>query len=132
VIAEPKTERPIGDLVSEFTSELSTLVREEMTLARVEIAGKAKQVRRGGMMVGMGAALGYAGLLGLLAALVIGLGQAGVPWWLSALIVALVVLAAAGALVMAGVRAMKPQNLVPRETVRSLREDTRLLKGQAS
>jgi hypothetical protein len=63
----------------------------------------------------------------LLAAAVLGLATV-LPGWLAALIVALVVLAIAGALVFIGKSRFDADSLMPRRTMRSLREDEEWLR----
>jgi len=54
-------DRPIGDLVRQLSDQTTTLVRQEIELAKAEMTAKGKQV-------GMGAgAFGGAGLFGLYA-----------------------------------------------------------------
>lgn len=129
---QPQAERPLGELFSDLSSQVSRLVRDEVRLARAELSEKASNAGRGAVFMGAGAALAYAGLLALLAALIIGLGQLGVPWWLSALIVGAVVLGAGYLLLQRGMAAMKPAQLTPSRTIRSLSEDGQWAKHQVT
>ena len=63
----------------------------------------------------------------LLTAAVLGLAEV-LPPWLAALIVALIVLAIAGALFLIGKNRFDADSLMPRRTVRSLREDEAWLR----
>lgn len=129
---QPQAERPLGELFGDLSSQISRLVRDEVRLARAEMSEKARNAGRGAIFAGMGAALAYAGLLALVAALIIGLGQLGVPWWLSALLVGAVVVGAGYLLVQRGVAAMKPKELTPDRTIRSLADDGRWAKEQVT
>jgi len=74
-MADRADDRSLGDLLSQLSRETAQLVRKEMELATTEMTAKAK---RAGLQVGvaaMGGALAHAGLLMLLAALVLGLSQ---------------------------------------------------------
>lgn len=90
-----------GDLVSAVAAQASRLVRDEIALARREMADKAKRLGRGAGLLGVAGLLAWFALGILLAAAVLGLATA-LPPWLSELIVALVVLIAAGVAVLVG------------------------------
>jgi uncharacterized membrane protein YedE/YeeE len=136
-----KEERSLGDLFSELASETGTLVRQEVALAQTELTQKATKV---GINVGYlvaGGAVGYAALLVILAAVVIGLAQlirAVTEWeyvtsaWISAAIVGLVVGAVAYMLVTSALAKLKNTDLAPRETVETIKEDAQWLKNQVS
>src|SRR5689334_7973325 len=90
---EPADDRSLGDLFAELSRETAVLVRKEVELATTEMTAKLKHAGTQSGIVAAGGALIHAGLLVLLAAVVILLAQLGVTPWLSALIVALVVMA---------------------------------------
>jgi ABC-type xylose transport system permease subunit len=71
----------------------------------------------------------YAGLLAIIAAVIIGLAAAGLAWWLSALLVGVVVAGIGGFLVMRGLTALKNEDLTPRETMQSLEDLKEDLSG---
>jgi amino acid transporter len=77
-----------------------------------------------------GGAVAYAGFLGILAAIAIGLGQLGVPWWLAALLVGVVVAAIGGFLVMRGLSALRQETPLPQQTIDTLKEDAEWAKAQ--
>jgi hypothetical protein len=79
-ITRRSDERSLGDLFSELTHEITTLLRQEVTLAKTELSQKAAHVGRDVGFLLAGGAVAYAGLLALVAALIIGLGQAGLTW----------------------------------------------------
>ena len=113
----------LGELFGELSKETSRLVRKEVELARVEMTQKAAQIGREIAMLAVGGAVLYAGLLALLAALIIGLGSLGVPWWLSALLVGLVVSIIGFFLIQRGRDGLKRANLAPQQTIETLKED---------
>jgi hypothetical protein len=82
-----RDERSLGQLFGDLSRQLSTLVRQEIDLARTEVTTKAGAASRDVAMIGAGGALAYAGLLVLLAAVVLLLIEAGLDEWLAALIV---------------------------------------------
>jgi len=124
-----RDERSLGELFGDLSRETSTLVRQEVTLAKTELTQTATQVGKDVGVLVVGGAIAYAGLLALLAALVLGLIALGLPAWLSALIVGVVVAGAGYALVQRGLSALKAVNLAPRQTMETLTEDVNALKG---
>ncbi len=125
-----RDDRSLGELFAELTRELTALVRQEAALARTELTEKATTAGKNVGVLAAGGAVAYAGFLALLAALIIGLGQLGVPWWLSALIVGLVVAGIGYALVQKGLKALKQLNLAPQQTIETLKEDKEWAKEQ--
>ena len=123
-------ERSLGELFAELAQETSTLVRQEVALAKTELSQTATRVGKDLAFLAVGGAVAYAGFLALLAALAIGLGQLGVPWWLAALIVGLVVVGVGYFLVQRGLSALKREDLAPRQTIESLKEDKEWAKAQ--
>ena len=123
-------DRSLGELFGELARELTALVRQEVALARTEMTQKASQVGKNLGFLAVGGAIAYAGFLALVATVIIGLGQAGLPWWLSALIVGLVVAGTGAFLVQKGLAALKQVNLAPRQTIDTLKEDKEWAKRQ--
>jgi cytochrome c biogenesis protein ResB len=120
-------ERSLGELFAELSRETSMLIRKEVELARTEMTQKARTAATHGAMVAAGGALAHAGLLVLLAGIVLGLAQLGVPAWLSAFIVAAAVIAIGYGVAMRGISALRNTNLAPTQTMESLeslKEDT--------
>lgn len=121
-MAEQKDERTLGELLSELSRETGQLVRQEVELATVEMTSKAKKAMADAGVAAAGGALAHAGLLVLLAAIVIGLAQVGVQPWLSALIVAVLAMAVGYALVNKGVSRMRQITAAPTKTIQTLKE----------
>jgi hypothetical protein len=90
-------DRPTGELFKELSDQTTVLVRQEIELAKAELAEK-------GQTAGLGAGLfGSAGLFGLgafaaLTTCVIAALDAAMPLWLAALILAVVYATVAGVL----------------------------------
>lgn len=127
---QPKEERSVGELLSELTRELSTLFRQEVTLAKTEMTQKASKAGKDVGFLAVGGAIAYAGFLAILAGVVLALGLV-LPWWASALIVGVVVAAIGYFLIRKGQAALKQVDLTPQETVETLKEDKQWLKEQA-
>jgi len=120
-----KEDQSLGELFAELTRETATLVRQEMALAKTEMSQKAGRVGKDVGFLAAGGAVAYAGLLAIVAAIIIGLAQMGLEWWVSALLVGIVVAGVGGFLVSKGLSALKREDLVPRQTLESLKENTR-------
>ncbi len=123
-----KEDRSLGQLFGDLTRQMTTLVRQEIDLARTEMTSKAGLMTRDAAMAGVGGALVYAGFLGLMAAVALVLVKAGIDAWLSALIVAVVVAAIGGLLVQRGRAGLASADLAPRRTVETIRDDAELVK----
>ena len=121
--------RSLGELFSELANETTMLVRQEIQLARTEMTQKATRAGKDVGMIGAGGALAYAGLLALIAALIIGLGEL-IPLWLSALIVGLVVVGVGYMLIQRGLTALKQIDPKPQQTIQTLQEDKEWVKEQ--
>ncbi|HEX6290821.1 MAG TPA: phage holin family protein [Herpetosiphonaceae bacterium] len=121
--------RSLGELLSELANETTTLVRQEIQLAKTEMTQKATRAGKDVGMIGAGGALAYAGLLAIIAAVIIGLGQI-IPMWLSALIVGLVVVGIGYVLIQRGLSELKRIDPAPRQTIQTLKEDKEWVKEQ--
>jgi uncharacterized membrane protein YqjE len=124
-----KDDRSLGELFSELASETSTLVRQEVQLAKVELGQKAAQVGKEVGLIGLGGAVAYAGFLAVMAALILLIAQA-IPAWLSALLVGVAVLGVGYFLSQQRLNALKNLDPVPRATVESLQQDKEWAKEQ--
>ncbi len=125
-----KDERSLGELLGDLMQQTGTLVRQEMKLATTELSDKASRVGKDVGALAVGGAVAYAGFLALLAAIIIGLGQLGLPWWIAALIVGVVVVGIGGLMVQKGLTALKHQDMMPQQTITSLKEDQTWAKEQ--
>ncbi len=122
--------RSLGELFAELSRETSTLVRQEMQLAKIEMSQKASEVGKDIGFLVAGGAVAYAGFLALIAALILGIAALGLAAWLSALLVGLVVAAIGGYLVWSGLKALQRTELAPRQTIETLKEDKEWAKEQ--
>jgi hypothetical protein len=121
--------RPLGDLFGDLATEMSNLVRQEVALAKVEIAQKAKYVGRNVGYLVVGGAVAYAALLAILAAIIMLLARV-MPHWGATLIVGVVVGAVGWILIGKAMMALQQADLTPRETVETLKEDATWMKQQ--
>lgn len=129
--APREADRPIGELLRELGDEISTLVRAEVALAKVEITEKAKPVVATAGMFGGTALLGL-GAFGALTTCFIAALSLVLEVWVAALIVAVVYGIAAYVLVEAGKKKLKEAApLVPTQTAQTVKEDIEWAKTRA-
>ena len=126
-----KEDRSLGELLGELAQETTTLVRQEMNLAKIELSDKVSKLGKDVGAIAIGGAVLYAGLLTLIAALVLLLAQLRViEAWASALIIGVIVAAIGGVMVKKGMDGLKHIDPVPHETVESLKEEKQWAKEQ--
>ena len=125
-----RVERSLGELFQELSQDTSTLIRQEVALARVERTERASAFARDSALIAVGGILGHVALLAATAAFIMGLVQLGLQGWLSALIVAAVFAVAGGVMAATGRAALKRRTLTPVQTVDSLKETAQWLKNQ--
>ena len=119
----------VGQLLSEVTRDLSTLMRQEMELAKAEIKQEITKTGKGAGMLGGAGFAGYMVLLFLSIALWWGLANVMNEAW-AALIVALV-WAVIGAVLYARGRAqLRAVHPKPEQTVDTLKQVPDALKGR--
>ena len=126
---QSKDERSLGELFGDLARDTATLVSQEVTLAKTEMTAKATRVGKDIGFLAVGGMIAYAGLLAIIAGVIL-LLDAIVPLWVSALIVGLVVAGIGYFLVQRGLSALKREELAPRQTIESLKEDTQWAKEQ--
>ena len=121
--------RPLGDLFGDLATEMSNLVRQEVALAKVEVAQKAKYVGRNVGYLVVGGSVAYAALLAIIAGIIMLLAKV-VPHWGAALIVGVVVGGIGWLLIGKAMMALQQAELTPHETVETLKEDATWMKQQ--
>jgi uncharacterized membrane protein YqjE len=128
---EPKrADVSLGELFSEMTSKLGTLLRQEVELAKVETKEEVGRAAKAGGLLGAGGAAAWFALLFVSLALAWLLDQAmnralafaivGVAWLLAAIVLFTV-----------GRRRMKDVEPLP-QTIETLKEDVAWAKAQKS
>jgi uncharacterized membrane protein YqjE len=122
-------DRPTGELVRDLSQQVSTLVRQELQLAKFEVTEKGKKAGIGAGMLGAGGVVALFGVGALVACAIIALATA-VADWLAALIVGVVLLAVAGVLALMGkTRAAEASPPVPRQAIDTTRKDVEATKA---
>jgi uncharacterized membrane protein YqjE len=123
--------RGIGTLLRDLAEGSVTLVRDEVRLARLEIAEVVAGMGQGTALVASGAVLGLLGALSLIAGLILLIGDQWLPadlYWVAALIISLITGGLAMWLAKHGLSLVSPPRLAPHETVTTLKEDKEWLK----
>ena len=106
----------VGDLLGDVTRDISTLLRQEVELAKAEVRQSAKEAAKGGSLFAGAAVAGHFVLLFLSIALWWALGDAMDSWAWSAVIVAVVWAIVAAVLALRGRAASKRVTGLPRTT----------------
>ena len=120
---DEQRDRPTGELVKQLSDQATRLVRQEVELAKAELAQKGKQAGVGAGLFGGAGLLGFFAFAALTTAAILALATA-LPGWAAALIVAAVYGAIAGVLALSGKKktaAAGPP--VPEQAIESTKED---------
>jgi len=121
-------ERPVAELLKQLANETTTLVRQELDLAKAEMREKAGRAGAGAGMWGAAGVIALIALGSLTAFLILALDGV-MPNWLAALIVGLAYAAIAGVLYLRGKqRVEEAGSPVPEQTVETLKEDVQWAK----
>ena len=123
-----RSDRSVADLLKQASDQTTTLVRQEIELAKAELTTKGKQVGLGAGMFGGAGVFGVYAFGALTAAIILALGLA-VTGWLAAVIVAVIYAAVAGGLALQGKRKVKAGTPpMPEQTLQSVRADVQSTK----
>ena len=128
---QEREDRSIGELFAELSQKTTSLVRQEIELAKVEMSQKASRVGKNVGFLVIGGVVAYTGLLAVVAAGIVLLGEV-IAYWLSAAIIGVVIAAVGAVLVVKGANTLRQEEPTPRETVETLQEDKEWLKDQTS
>jgi uncharacterized membrane protein YqjE len=125
------TDQSVGDLLGRVTGDLSTLMRKEVELAKVEMKEEAtKAGKASGTLVGAGL-VGYLVLVFVSLAVMFGLDQVMPIGW-AALITAVLLGIVAAVLFVVGRKQFQQVNPNPEQTVETLKEDVQWAKNRTS
>lgn len=121
-------DRSTGELVRDLSRDTSLLVRQEIALAKAEMAEKAEKAGVGlGMLAG--AAVAALLMLGTLTAFLVLALDGAMPAWTAALVVTLCWAVVAGVLALLGRQALREMGSpMPEQTMESVKEDIEWLK----
>ena len=128
VTSDDPRDASFGELVKQLSSDTSTLIRQEMALARAELKEQGKKAGVGAGMFGAAGLLGLGAFGALTACLIALLATAIDHVWLAALIVAIVYAAIAGVLALQGKNKIKEATPPAPQTVETVKEDVEWAK----
>jgi uncharacterized membrane protein YqjE len=124
-------ERPTSELLRQLSDQTTTLVRQEIELAKLEFREKGKKAGQGAGMFGGAGVFGLYAVGALTATIVLALATF-LPGWVAALIVTVVYGAIAGVLALRGRSQVKQATPpVPEQAVETTKEDVRWVKTRA-
>ena len=124
-------DKSLAELFSAMTADLSTLMRKEVELAKVETKEEVSRTSKAGGLLAAGAITAYLAAVFASFALAWLLDKV-MPRALAFLIVAVIYAVVAAVLIVQGRRRLKQVNPVPRQTVETLKEDVQWAKAQKS
>jgi hypothetical protein len=125
-------ERPLGEIARDLTRDVTMLVRQEVELAKAEMAQKGRVAAPGLGMIGGAGIVGLMAAGALTASLILVL-SIFLPEWLSALAVGAVLAAVAYLLVKQGKeRVGEAGSPVPQQTLETVKEDVEWAKARAT
>ena len=122
-------DKSLSELFSTMTSDLSTLMRKEVELAKAETKQEVAKAGKAAGMFGGTAVAGFMALLLISFAAAWGLAEVIEPGW-AFLVVGLIYAVVAAVLAMQGKKKMQEVNPVPEKTVETLKEDVEWTKAR--
>ncbi len=125
---EDLREQSLPDLLKRLSQETATLVRQEIGLAKAEVAQTGKKAGIGIGLVGAAGVVALLGLGALTACFILAL-NAVMPAWLAALIVAVVYGAVAVLLGLRGKEKVQEATPPARQTMETVKEDVEWAKN---
>src|ERR687884_149948 len=105
-------DRSLAELFAQLSQETAELVRREVRLAEVEMTQKAYRAGKNAGSLAAGGALAYAGLLAIVAGMIMLFGRTQRPWF-SAFLVGLSVAGAGSLLALKGLEALRQEGVTP-------------------
>ena len=118
----PTSEASTGQLLSQATEDISTLIRDELQLAKQDLATAGKRAGVGAGLFGAAGILALYGLGALIATIILGIAE-GLEPWIAAGIVTLVLFVAAGVAALVGKGSISKAGDAPAERVQSVKAD---------
>jgi uncharacterized membrane protein YqjE len=125
------SERSLSELVQQLSNQTSTLVRDEIRLAQLELQEKGKRAGIGAGLFGGSGLVALYGLGALIAAVIMLIATALEPW-LAALIVSVGLFALAGILALTGKKQVEEATPpAPEQAIESAKQDIEVVKERA-
>jgi uncharacterized membrane protein YqjE len=125
------SERSLSELVQQLSQQTSTLVRDEIRLAQLELQEKGKRAGIGAGLFGGSGLVALYGVGALIAAVILLVATAVEPW-LAALIVSAGLFALAGILALTGKKQVEEATPpAPEQAIESTKRDVEVVKERA-
>ena len=123
----PVGEASTGQLMTQAMEDISTLIRDELALAKQDLAESGKKVGMGAGLFGGAGVLALYGLGALIATVILGIAEGLAPW-IAAGIVTIVLFAAAGVAALLGKSKISDVSQAPHERAESIKADIGTVK----
>ncbi|HET7712763.1 MAG TPA: phage holin family protein [Thermoanaerobaculia bacterium] len=127
-----ETDRSLGSIIKELSSDLSTLFRSEIALLKLEVRETVAKLGGGGALFAAAAFLAIFGIGFLFVTIVLGLVALGVPAWASTLIVTVVLFIAAGILAVMGRKKFAEMTILPTDSIDHIKADIDTIKSRVT
>lgn len=133
-------ENSVAGLLKQLRDDTTALLREEIALAKTEVAEKVSKFSRNAVLLAVGALLGYTALIPLLVGLGFALGSLFVSLgmgtnmgaFLGFLVVALITGGISAAIVLSALNSFKKEKLTPERTLSTLKDDKQWIQNKIS
>ncbi len=132
-----RDERSLGQILKDLTSETSTLLRQEVELAKTEMSEKATKVGTNVGEMAVGGAVAFLGAMALLFAMIYGLTalldqfmSLRVAIWLAPLLVGLALAGLGYSMIKKALETLRHEGIAPTKTTQSLQENKEWLKSK--
>ncbi len=125
-------ERSIGDLFRNLSQQACTLIRQELELARTEASERASALITDAVWIGAGVLLIHTALVTGVAAIILWLGQAGMPFATGATAMTGLLVVIGAVIILLRVSGIRRRRITPSHTVDSIKETGQWLRDQTS
>ena len=123
----PDEERPLGELLSDLTSQVQALVRKEMELAKAEVKEEVSKAVKGIAAFAVAGVVAFIGAIVLVFAAAWGLAEL-IATGLAFLVVAVLLLAVAAVAGLKGKAKLAEVSPMPEQTVETVKQDVQTAK----
>ena len=130
-VATAVEEPSLGELFRQLADDSSSLIKQEINLAKTELKETVSQAVRDAVWIPVWGAVALVGSLVLVTFLVLLIGDLLNNYWLAALIVGVVFTGLGGLMAMSSLNRLKSLNMKPETTIRTLEQDKRWAKEEA-
>jgi len=124
-------EASLGEVAKQLTQDISTLLKQEVALAKAEVNTALNHIKAGVLSLAIGLGVLFAGFIVLLFAAAAALSLVVAPW-LAYLIVGGAVAIIGLILLMVAKKNLNPESMVPNRTIDSLKKDEEMVRRTVS